>query len=336
MKKYKKKVSSYKSLQVSLIGGIHKLESVEKSVRSLAKDEILIKVKYSSLNYKDALSVTGKAKIIREDILTPGLDLCGEVYETNSKKFNVGDKVLATGFGLGETLNGSFSEYVYLPSSMTVKLPKELSLIDSMKLGTAGFTVALAVEKLKQNNQNKISGPFAITGSTGGVGSFAINILSQLGYEIHAITRKHSSEEYLRKIGATKVIILNKIKLEKNILSKIEFSGAIDNTGGKILPWLIKKVNYGGNIVSIGMSAGSEIATSNLPFLIRGINLLGVTSTNYPIQKRLSIWKKLSTIYYPKKINTIHTKTITMNEILKYSNKMINGNLMGRIIIKIR
>ena len=179
------------------------------------------------------------------------MDLSGELFETKSKKFNIGDKVLATGFGLGETLNGSFSEYVYLPSSMVIKLPKKLSLMDSMKLGTAGFTVALAIEKLKQNKQEKISGPFAVTGSTGGVGSFAINILSQLGYEIHAITRKHSSEEYLKKIGASKVINLNKIKSEK-------------------------------------------------------------------------------------KINTIHTETISMNEILKYSNKIISGNSRGRILIKIR
>ncbi len=324
--------SYYKSLNVSYIKGKHKLEILENNFREIRKNEVLVKVKYSSLNYKDALSITGKTRITRKETLIPGLDLSGMIVKTNSKKFKKGEKVLASGAGLGELINGGFTEYSYVPEDVLVRIPKNLSQIDTMRLGTAGFTAAIAIEKMILNKQDKGSGPILITGATGGVGSISLSILSKLGYETIALTRKKSSIKYLKSLGANQILQFEK-KIDNKILGPKIFGGAIDNIGGEVLDWIIKSTKDNGNIVSIGMACDPNLKTTVFPLIMRGVNILGISSTNYK-GNRQKIWDILSNKYKPKNLNIINKESIGLNDIPKYSKNLLLGKNTGRIIIK--
>ena len=327
-------MKNYHAILVSYTNKKHKTSFIEKTFRDLKKNEILVKIKFSCINYKDALSVTGKTKIIRGSHLTPGLDFSGIVIESNSNKFSKGDRVLATGSGLGESIDGSFSEYIYVPEEILLKIPDNLSLLSSMQIGTAGFTSAIAIEKMLLNKQSPNDGPIVISGATGGVGSLSINILNKLGYKVIAITRKKKSTAYLKNIGASEIIKFDSKSNNKPLNSKI-FAGAIDNVGGRILDWIIKSTSDNGNIVSVGMAQSEKLETTVIPLIIRGVNVLGVTSTNFPNKKRYYIWKKLSNIYKPTKLNKINSSIIELKDVIKISRKIINGKSTGRIIIKI-
>ncbi len=326
--------SSYKSLKIFYDNNNFNIKFLPSFFRPLYKKEVLVKIKYSNLNYKDALSVTGTSRIIRGNCLVPGLDFSGTVIDSNSSKYTKGDDVLATGAGLGETIDGGFSEYAYVPENILIKLPNKLSLFSSMQIGTAGFTAAISIDKMIHNKQKISSGPIAITGASGGVGSIAINILSNLGFEIIAITKKNNVNSYLKKIGASKVFKLKNYSND-NFLNKTLFAGAVDNVGGEILNWIIKSTSNSGNIICVGMALNHKLNTSVFPFIIRGINLLGVSSTNYPNNKRKYIWKNLSNKYKPNKLNIINSKCINMEDIVKYSKKIISGKSIGKVIIKI-
>ena len=327
-------MKDYRALSVSYTNNKHKIRFIKKNFRKLKNKEILVKIKYSCINYKDALSVTGEKKIIRHSNLIPGLDFSGIVIESNSKKFVKGDRVLATGSGLGEVIDGSFSEYIYISEEILIKIPSNLSLLSSMQIGTAGFTSAISIEKMMLNKQSPKDGPIVISGATGGVGSISINIFSKLGYKVIAITRKKDSITYLKNIGATDVIKFDP-KLNNKLLNSKIFAGAIDNVGGEILNWIIKSTSDNGNIISVGMAQSEKLETTVLPFIIRGINLLGITSTNFPNKKRNYIWTKLSKIYKPTKLNQINTNTVELKDVIKESKKIISGKSTGRTIIKI-
>ena len=322
----------YKSISVSYAKGKHEFGILENNFREVKENEVLVRVKYSSLNYKDALSITGKTRIIRKETLIPGLDLSGTVIQSNSKKFKKGEKVLASGAGLGEFIDGGFTEYSYVPEDVLVRIPESLNLIDTMRLGTAGFTAAIAIEKMILNKQEKISGPILVTGATGGVGSISLSILSKLGYETIALTRKKSSKKYLKSIGASHILQFEKINNNKILNTKL-FSGAIDNIGGEVLDWIIKSTKDNGNIVSVGMAFDSKLETTVFPFIMRGVNILGISSTNY-IGNRQKIWESLSKRYKPKNLNIINKKSISLSDISKQSKNLLLGKNTGRIIIK--
>jgi len=323
----------YRALVVSYSNNKHKLSFENRHFREVGKNEVLVKIKYSSLNYKDALSVTGKTKIIRRDCMVPGLDFSGVVQDSSSKKFVKGEKVLATGSGLGELIDGGFSEYAYVPEDILVKVPKNLNLLSSMQIGTAGFTAAISIEKMLLNKQKISGGPIIVSGASGGVGSFCINILNKIGFETIAITRKSNQKLYLEEIGAKNVIMYPK-KFIKKPLNNMLYAGAIDNIGGKFLDWIIKSIKDNGNIVSVGMTSNSELNTTVFPLIMRGINILGVTSTNYPNKNRKRIWEKLSNQYKPTKLKIINKNCINLNKIEKFSKDLINGKKSGRTIIK--
>ena len=323
----------YRALVVSYSNNKHKLSFENRYFREVNKNEVLVKIKYSSLNYKDALSVTGKTKIIRRDCMVPGLDFSGVVQDSSSKKFVKGEKVLATGSGLGELIDGGFSEYAYVPEDILVKVPKSLNLLSSMQIGTAGFTAAISIEKMLLNKQKIDGGPIIVSGASGGVGSFCINILNNIGFETIAITRKTNKKLYLEEIGAKNIIMYPK-KFNKKPLNNIMFAGAIDNIGGEVLDWIIKSTRDNGNIVSVGMASDTELNTTVFPLIMRGINILGVTSTNYPNKSRKKVWEKLSNQYKPTKLKIINKYCINLNEIEKFSKGLINGEKSGRTIIK--
>ena len=324
----------YQALEISYKKNKHNVSIIDKYFRKLKKNEVLVQIKYSSLNYKDALSVTGRTKIIREEILVPGLDFSGIVVESSSKKFIKGEKVLATGSGLCEIMDGGFSEYAYVPDNILIKIPKNLSLQNSMQIGTAGFTAAISIEKILLNKQKINSGEIIISGASGGVGSLCLNILNKLGFETIAITRNINQKSYLKKIGATKVITYPK-ELVKKPLNNMLYAGAIDNIGGEILDWIIKSTKDGGNIVSVGMASSYQLKTTVFPLIMRGVNILGVTSTNYPNNKRKEIWHKLSTKYKPTKLKIINNNCINLSDIENFSKNIIKGKSYGRTIIKI-
>ena len=326
-------MKNYRSLKISYVNNIHNVSLVSNNFREVKQDEVLVKIKYSSLNYKDALSITGSTKIIKGDSLIPGLDFSGVVVESSTKKFSKGDKVLATGAGLGETINGGFSEYVYVPYNILVKIPNKLSLLSAMQIGTAGFTAAIAIDKMLLNKQKINSGPILISGATGGVGSIAINILYNLGFEVIAATRKNNSNSYLKKIGSHKVMFLDN-NFNKKFLNHKLFAGSIDNVGGNLLDWIIKSTYDNGNIVSVGMASSYNLNTTIFPLIMRGVNILGVSSTNYPNSKRKFVWGKLSEVYKPTKLNIINKKSIELTDIKKYSKILLSGKNTGKVIIK--
>lgn len=324
----------YQALEINYKKNKHSISIIDKYFRKLKKNEVLVQIKYSSLNYKDALSVTGRTKIIREEILVPGLDFSGIVVESSSKKFTKGEKVLATGSGLGETIDGGFSEYSYVPDDILIKIPKNLSLRSSMQIGTAGFTAAISIGKMLLNKQKINSGQIIISGASGGVGSLCINILNKIGFKTIAITRNIKQKSYLEKIGANKVITYPK-ELVKKPLNNVLCAGAIDNVGGEILDWIIKSTKDSGNIVSVGMASNYQLNTTVFPLIMRGVNILGVTSTNYPNSERKKIWQKLSTEYKPTKLKIITKNCINLKEIESFSKYLIKGKSNGRTIIKI-
>ena len=326
--------TKYQALEINYKKNKHSVSIIDKCFRTLKKNEVLVQIKYSSLNYKDALSVTGRTKIIREEILVPGLDFSGIVVESSSKKFIKGEKVLATGSGLGETMDGGFSEYAYVPDKILIKIPKYLSLRSSMQIGTAGFTAAISIGKMLLNKQKINSGRIIISGASGGVGSLCINILNKIGFKTIAITRNIKQKSYLEKIGANEVITYPK-ELVKKPLNKILYAGAIDNVGGEILNWIIKSTKDSGNIVSVGMASNYQLDTTVFPLIMRGVNILGVTSTNYPNDERKKIWQKLSTEYKPTKLKIITKNCINLREIESFSKNLIKGRGNGRTIIKI-
>ena len=324
----------YQALEINYKKNKHNVSIIDKYFRKLKKNEVLVQIKYSSLNYKDALSVTGRTKIIREEILVPGLDFSGIVVESSSKKFVKGEKVLATGSGLGETMDGGFSEYAYVPENILIKIPKNLSLRSSMQIGSAGFTAAISIGKMLLNKQKINSGQIIISGSSGGVGSLCINILNKIGFKTIAITRNIKQKSYLERIGANEVITYPK-ELVKRPLNNICYAGAIDNVGGEILDWIIKSTKESGNIVSVGMASNYQLNTTVFPLIMRGVNILGVTSTNYPNSERKKIWQKLSTEYKPTKLKIITKNCINLKEIESFSKYLIKGKSNGRTIIKI-
>ena len=326
-------MNNYKSLKVSYKNNKHEVSFITNKFRELKKKEVLVKVKYSGLNYKDALSVSGTSRIIRNDSLIPGLDFSGIVAESNSRKFSKGERVLATGGGLGETIDGGFSQYVYVPENILIHIPQKLSLLSSMQIGTAGFTAAIAIEKMLLNKQNKNLGPIVVTGATGAVGSISINILNNIGFDTVAITRKNKSTKYLKSIGAKEIVKFNK-NIDKKVLDKKIFAGSIDSVGGEILDWIIKSTKDNGNIVSVGMASSPKLNTTIFPLIIRNINLLGISSTNYPYNRK-NIWEKLSKKYKPSKLNIINTKCINLENVVNFSKKILLGKNIGKIVIKI-
>lgn len=299
----------------------------------LQSNQLLIKVHYSSVNYKDALSGTGTATIARKFPLTGGIDLAGVVVATTSPDFNEGDQVLATGSGLGETLDGGYAEHALVPAEIAIPIPPELSMRDTMIIGTAGFTAALGMERLLVNNQSPDLGPVVVTGASGGVGSFAVYLLTQHGFAVTAATRKATATDYLQQLGAKKVI--NRIEPDAKPLAKAIWGGAIDNLGGETLATLLKTTRVGGNVLSVGLAESSQLLTTVMPLIIRGVNLLGVSSANCSMALKKQVWRRLGTTFLPECRNQIVCDTIGLSDLPNYFKRVLAGQIQGRLLVKI-
>ncbi len=306
---------------------------IERRTEELAQNGVLIKVAYSSLNYKDALSATGNKGITRHYPHTPGIDASGIIIESNSGKFRPGDKVIVTGYDLGMNTMGGFGEYINVPAEWIVPLPESLSLEESMMLGTAGFTAALAMSHLQRCGQTPEEGALLVTGASGGVGSLSVAIASKLGYKVEASTGKADRTEYLINLGANKIIDRSEVDNQSGrMLLRAKWAGAIDTVGGNTLATILKSLKPHGNVASCGNVASPLLYTSVFPFILNGINLLGINSATTPMPIRQSLWNKLAGEWKPD-LQRIETKLIAFDEIHASIEKILHGKITGRVVL---
>ena len=301
----------------------------------LSEGEVVIKVQYSGINYKDALAATGKGRILKKYPLNGGIDLAGEVVEPGASGFSKGDGVLVVGQGLSETLDGGYAEYARLPATAVTPLPEGLSSWQAMAIGTAGFTAALAVVRMEDNGQHPGLGPVIVTGASGGVGSIAIDILAGGGYQVTALSGKPECRDFLSELGATQVIDRNTLEMGGKPLEKSAWGGAVDNLGGAVLGWLTRTVHPYGNIASIGLASGIKLETSVMPFILRGVSLLGINSLLMPPAFAERAWRRLSTDLKIRHLDRIVTRTIGFDELPGAFDGYIEGRVTGRTVVKI-
>ena len=264
------------------------------SLDQLSAGAVVIKAAYSSVNYKDALAATGTGKIMRRFPLVGGIDVAGTVESSADTRFKAGDQVLVTGYDLGVAHDGGYAAYARVPAEWVVPLPDGLSLFDAMAIGTAGFTAALSIVEMERNGLTPSSGPVIVTGATGGVGSVAIQALTARGYSVTALTGKAHEADYLRSLGATNVLTRDSLDMGTRPLEKSMWAGAVDPVGGDVLAWLTRTMMYGGCIANSGLTGGTELKMTVLPFILRGVKLLGIDSVMCPAATRLEVWRRLA------------------------------------------
>jgi putative YhdH/YhfP family quinone oxidoreductase len=304
-------------------------------VDDLSAGEVLVKVAYSSVNYKDALAGTGKGKILREFPLNGGIDVAGYVAASTDPAFKEGDQVLCTGCGLSETRDGGYAEYARLESKWTIPLPPGLTLRESMALGTAGFTAALSLFQMTRNGQTPEMGPVVVTGATGGVGSLAIDILTQAGFEAHAITGKVEQFDWLIDLGAKQCVAREGLHWGQRPLEAARWAGAIDNVGGDMLAGLTRVIRPYGNIASCGLAASADLATTVMPFIIRGVSLLGVASAGTARPIREQVWERLANDWKPAHLNEIAKHDTGLAELPGIFDRMLAGGSLGRTVVRV-
>ncbi|QOC21159.1 YhdH/YhfP family quinone oxidoreductase [Wenzhouxiangella sp. AB-CW3] len=312
----------------------YRAQLVEQSIDEQSEGDVVIRVAYSSVNYKDALAGTGKGKILRRFPLNGGIDAAGTVVQSQSDRFIEGDEVLITGCGLSETRDGGYSEYMRAPSEWLVPLPEGLTLEESMILGTAGFTAALALWRMEANGQQPDMGPIAITGASGGVGSIAVDMFSRAGYEVSAISGKVEEFDWLHELGAAQCISRHDLYWPESPLASAQFAGAFDNVGGDMLSGLTRVIQPWGNIASCGMAGGIGVNTTVMPFIIRGITLLGINSAGCPYEIREQLWQKLAGDWKPRHLPSIMTNRTDLDGLGGTFDRLLAGGGQGRTIVE--
>lgn len=305
------------------------------SLADLSPGEVVIQAAWSSVNYKDALAGSGKGKILRKMPLIGGIDVAGHVVSSDNDAFAPGDEVLVTGCGQSETRDGGYSAYVRADASSVVRLPPGLSSREAMILGTAGFTAALALLRLERNGQHPGQGPIVVTGASGGVGSIAIDVLTRAGYEVHAITGKLEQLDFLSMLGARQVISRENLHWGQRPLESAHWAGALDGVGGEMLDGLTRVINPGGSIASYGMAGGSELHTTVMPFILRGVSLLGISASNASREDRDAVWEKLAGAWRPAHLEAICTREISMDGLPEAFSTLLDGKALGRIVLRI-
>jgi acrylyl-CoA reductase (NADPH) len=326
--------TAFKAFRISNTDGTISGAVVDATLDELSAGEVVIKAAYSSVNYKDALAATGAAKILKRFPLIGGIDVAGTVASSTDARFREGDQVVVTGYDLGVGNDGGYSAYVRVPADWVVTLPASLSLLDAMALGTAGFTAALSVIRLEQNGLTPGHGPVIVTGATGGVGSISVAILAGLGYEVTAVTGKDSEHGYLRSLGAKEVLPRSAVEKSARPLEKMMWAGAIDPVGGDTLAWLTKTMNYAASIANSGLTGGIEVHTTVIPFILRGVNLLGIDSVMCPMPRRLEVWRRLATDMRPQMLASI-ARQIGLADLPDAFATLAGGGAKGRFVVNV-
>lgn len=302
-------------------------------ISRLPDHDVLIKVHYSSLNYKDALSASGNKGVTRHYPHIPGIDAAGLVTESNDERFRKGDRVIVTGYDLGQNTFGGFGQFIRVPGDWIVPLPDGLTLRESMILGTAGFTAAIGIHHLRHNNIEPESGKILVTGATGGVGTMAVGILSKLGYEVIAATGKMERESFLKETGAANVIHRDEVqdRSSKPLLSS-RWAGAIETVGGLMLDTTIRQTQHNGIVACCGNVLGHELHTNVYPFILRGVGLMGIDSGNCLMDLRQKLWKKLAKEWKPKSLDSV-ARSCSLEELKREIKKIRNGQQVGRVLL---
>lgn len=304
-------------------------------IDALSPGELLVEVAYSSVNFKDALAGTGKGKILRHYPLNGGIDVAGRVVASTDPTFKEGDAVLCTGSGLSETRDGGYGQYIRLPAQWAIPLPAQLSLRESMILGTAGFTAALGLWQMENNRQTPSLGPIAVTGATGGVGMLAIDIYSRAGYEVHAISGKADQFAVLRELGASECLDRHQLAFSGKPMDSARFGGALDNVGGKMLAGLLPLIQPYGNVAVCGNAGGFAFDSTVMPFIIRGVNLLGVATAGTARDIREEVWQRLATDWKPRHLDRIATREVDLDGLAGVFEPMLAGGSLGRTLVRI-
>ena len=304
------------------------------TLADLNSGEVTIRVAWSSVNYKDALAGSGAGRILRQYPLVGGIDVAGHVVRSEDARFKEGDAVLVTGCGLSETRDGGYSEYARIEAKWAIPLPSGLSLREAMILGTAGFTAALALYRMEANGQTPEMGPIVVSGATGGVGMLAIDLLTTAGYEVHAITGKVDQFDALIALGARQCIARKDLYWGQRPLETASWAGAIDNVGGDLLSGLTRVIHPYGNIASCGLAGGSELHATVMPFIIRGVSILGVASAGTAYAIRRTLWERLAGMWKPRHLETILTRIATLDELDGVFATMLSGGSFGRTLVQ--
>lgn len=307
----------------------------ELGLDDLAEGEVVIRNEFSSINYKDALAATGAGKILRRFPLVGGIDLAGTVESSADARYKPGDKVLVTGCGLGEEHDGGYAEYARVRGDWVIPLPRGFTTERAMGIGTAGFTAALAIHRMEHNGTRPDGGPVVVTGATGGVGSFAVNMLAGRGYEVTAVTGKAEAEEYLRHLGAADILLRQDIDYGKRPLESIRWQAAVDNVGGEMLTWLTRTTGWWGNIASIGLAGSHELHTTVMPFILRGVSLIGINSVACPRDLRLRVWERLATELRPRHLGSIVQREVGLSEVRKVAEDLLERRISGRTLVRL-
>jgi putative YhdH/YhfP family quinone oxidoreductase len=301
----------------------------------LAAGDVTIRVRYSGINYKDALAGTGKGKIMRSYPMVGGIDVAGTVISSESERFSSGDEVLVTGAGLSETRDGGYSEYLRLDSAWVTPLPEGLSALEAMTIGTAGFTAALSLHRMEISGQRPEQGPIVVTGATGGVGSIAIDILSRAGYEVHAISGKEEHFDWLTTLGATECLSRHDLEWGQRPLESARWAGCVDSVGGDMLSAICAMIKPWGNIAACGLAGGIGLKTTVMPFIIRGVSLIGIDSPLCPYPVREQIWPKLAGQWKPRNLEMIRNRVVGLDDLNDIFGGMLEGNSLGRIVVEL-
>ncbi|RXT53423.1 acrylyl-CoA reductase (NADPH) [Bradyrhizobium betae] len=300
----------------------------------LMDGDVTVRVEWSTLNYKDGLALTGKAPVVRRFPMIAGIDFAGTVEASSHPAWKAGDKVVCTGWGMGETHLGAYAEKARVQGDWLVALPQGLSARDAMAIGTAGFTAMLSVLALEKQSVSPKSGPVVVTGAAGGVGSVAIAVLSKLGYHVIASTGRASEADYLKEIGAAEVIDRNELSGAAKPLAKERWAGGVDSVGSTTLANLLSMTKYGGAIAACGLAAGMDLPSSVAPFILRGVCLLGIDSVMCPIEPRKAAWQRLASDLDRTKLSEI-THEISLDDVSEWGAKILAGQVRGRIVVKI-
>jgi len=327
-------VETFRAFRVFDENGTVRGRLVDAALNELSAGEILIKAAYSSVNYKDALAATGAGKIIRRFPLVGGIDVSGTVVTSGDSRFKTGDEVLVTGYDLGVTHDGGYAEYARVPADWVVRVPPGLSLFDVMAIGTAGFTAALSIVELEHNGLAPSNGPVVVTGATGGVGSIAIQCLAARGYNVTALTGKEDQHQLLKSLGAAAVLPRSVVQASGKPLEKMIWAGAVDAVGGDTLAWLTRTMIYGGAIANSGLTGGTELKTTVLPFILRSVKLLGIDSAMCPMPVRLEVWRRLATDLKPAKLQAI-AHEIALEDLPHAFSTLLKGQARGRFVVRV-
>jgi putative YhdH/YhfP family quinone oxidoreductase len=305
------------------------------SLADLSEGDLVARVDWSSINYKDALAATGGGRILRRFPLVGGIDLAGTVVESASERFQPGAQVIVTGCGLSETRDGGYCEYQRLDSAAAVPLPPGLTAREAMLLGTAGFSAALSLYRMEANGQTPEAGPIVVTGASGGVGSIAINLLTRAGYEVHAISGKVEAFDWLEHLGARQCISRHDLHWGQKPLETARWAGCIDTVGGDMLAGVSRVIQLWGNVACCGMAAGQGLHTTVFPMILRGVSLLGISSSNCPYAIRQVLWDRLANEWKPPLLADIVTREVSLDDMQPEFEKLLAGGGRGRTVVRV-